>query len=795
MGENVTTNNGDDELIHHTNNDDDNNTVTDVVNHVQKEDHLFEYCDESKCVSSLLLRVGRIGEDDGNDNNTVPTFTCYAEGNEMSPFACAEGYQGFVIENESLFLYEGNYLSYYTCCLPLPSPTSTPLPVSLSLLSNSTSITEHFNESSSSSSSSVGSIYQRHCSNTIVIGSNNVEKQEGEKEERDRRETNLCRANIFDDSILEKKYLRHMTKNFGHLKSYTCCDELLLPVPPLPVSSSSSSSSSNKNSNSTSTVSKLFPFLDDVECVPYLCIDVFDYDCISKNRYGALMTMSCRDDLYNGLFLFPKIVATNNDQDEIRFECCKTGTNTHLLPTNAPAFQKTYCVHLVLSSFALVSLLILIVGILKGKKKDVAPSAATKSLRGSSISITRRSSTTTLRSRSFTSGSLSLSIPRPSISRSSSMASMSRSIRQQQQQQHYSPYNLYLVFLALPDVILSTFMIWRCSSALTGHTFKNHTWTILDWNGTTDIARYSGAIFWTCSTANVCMNCVIALEVFQFLKKSFQLVRNPQPSLWKVSLQAAFVYIYSIVVNLIVFSFFAKYRGTPEVYYVMTIGYPLLLLCTFLGPFLFLIVICILIWKRGYILKTDQRYKNLALYFLRIVIAFLLLWVPTSVLVILHLLPVQIGYADGASPVFAMYANESVLPVYAISMILISLQALLTVVMALLKPDVQTMVMELFTSCCCCCYCYHDNSNNNIKGSKGNSNKTISEPPQELEGSMPIQKEENKVNDKARTTTQQLLMCTWHLVLPVMRLVARMTTTYQCRYLQYLYTSHHITSH
>jgi len=390
--------------VTNTNNDNDTDTVIDVVNHVQKEDQQFEYCDESKCVSSLLLpvqRVGRTGEDDagsGNenndDNNQVPTFTCYAEGTAMSPFACAEGYQGFVIDKEPLFLYQDTYLSYYTCCLPRPSPTLVPAPVAVSLLSNSTSITEHLNESSSSSS--VASIYQRHCSNTIVvIGSTNEEEQE---EAGDRMETKLCdggtrssrATNAFDHSIMEKKYLRPMTKNFGHLESYTCCDDELV-VPPLLLPASSSL---NNNTSTSSTVfNKLFPFtLEDVECVPYLCIDVFDYDCISKNRYGALMTMSCRDDLYNGVFIFPKIVATTNNKDEIRFECCKTGTHTHLLPTQAPAFQKTYYVHVVLSSLALVSLLVLIVGILKGKKKD----AATTSLRTTSTSITRRSSTMTI---------------------------------------------------------------------------------------------------------------------------------------------------------------------------------------------------------------------------------------------------------------------------------------------------------------------------------------------------------------------------------------------------------------
>ena len=240
------------------------------------------------------------------------------------------------------------------------------------------------------------------------------------------------------------------------------------------------------------------------------------------------------------------------------------------------------------------------------------------------------------------------------------------------------------------------------------------------------------------------MNAVIAFEVLQFLKNSFKLMRDPQPSLLKVSLQAFFVYVYAIGLNLILFSCYSKYHGSTKMYYLMTIGFPLLLLFTMVGPFIFLIVVCFIIWKRGYILRTDKRYKYLAIYFLRIVVTFIILWVPGTVMAILHLLPVKTGYGDGIF--FAVYTNESMLPLYAITMIMLSLQALLAVVMALLKPDVRKMVTDLFIGCCCC----YDKTNN-IKG-PDNSNKIGSEPTQKLEHlPMPIHKEENKDN-KARPT-------------------------------------------
>ena len=112
VGNNNLNNGGSDEFnFNRTNN------VTGNI--VKKDQDYLDYCDESKCVSSLLL--GRIG-DSGNNNDLVPTFMCYAEGSVFSPFACAEGYKGFVIENEPTFLYDDKNLLYYTCCLLPPTP-------------------------------------------------------------------------------------------------------------------------------------------------------------------------------------------------------------------------------------------------------------------------------------------------------------------------------------------------------------------------------------------------------------------------------------------------------------------------------------------------------------------------------------------------------------------------------------------------------------------------------------------------------------------------------------------------
>jgi len=383
--------------------------------------------------------------------------------------------------------------------------------------------------------------------------------------------------------------------------------------------------------------------------------------------------MTCNDNLYNGTFVFPKVVATNNN--EIRFECCKAGTKEYVLPKNTQAFKLTYGSQLVLSLITLVFLLVFTISLLRP--------LVMKGLKCKSENV-------------------------PSERTPSAAASS----------QPYSSYNLYLVYLLSSDVVYNIFFVWQCSSAFAGQTYK------LDWNGiseayTTDVHT----VVVICSTANVCMNAVIAFEVFKFLENSFELVRDPAPTRRRVTLQAIGVYVYSCVVTFtytIAWNHYIKTEQTEKSNIAKRIGFPLLLLCTVIGPFVFLIYICIMIWKRGYIKTTDHHYKHLAIYFLRIIVVFILFWVPVAIMAMLKNTPTEIGYGSGTINI-PMYVDESAPPLLAIIHIMISLQAIATVCMALFKPDVQKMVMDLFITCSCCgCCCYDDNNNNQVDNGSDN---------------------------------------------------------------------------
>ena len=189
---------------------------------------------------------------------------------------------------------------------------------------------------------------------------------------------------------------------------------------------------------------------------------------------------------------------------------------------------------------------------------------------------------------------------------------------------------------------------------------------------------------------------VIAFEVFSFLKVCNELTRYTPPSSKKVTLQSMGVYLFSFGLNAIYFLllfFSQRTNKKTDASLTMVICVPLLCLFLFVGPFIFLLSICFLIWKRGYIRTTDRALKVLAIYFLRIVFAFILFYIPIMVMSIMH----GVRYSSGDSE----WTDKSKKPLYAYQFIMMSLQSLFTCYFALKKPDVKRMVLDLFTCCCC----------------------------------------------------------------------------------------------
>merc|ERR1719464_1747217 len=207
----------------------------------------------------------------------------------------------------------------------------------------------------------------------------------------------------------------------------------------------------------------------------------------------------------------------------------------------------------------------------------------------------------------------------------------------QKQQQQYNPYNLYLLYMTLPDLIYNALTMWRCSIAFTGHAIKPKYWLspfakiihFKDWE-----SLYN-SIMMICNTANLCMNLVIVFEIFKLLKNSYELnMGYTPPSLLRASLQAVFIYVISITWSFFTITFPFWIRSDSTIFVINAVC----VLVTYFVPFIFILWIYVLIWKCNYLdTLTNINVKSLAINFLKIVIVFIIFWIPIAITLIIFM--------------------------------------------------------------------------------------------------------------------------------------------------------------
>ena len=163
----------------------------------------------------------------------------------------------------------------------------------------------------------------------------------------------------------------------------------------------------------------------------------------------------------------------------------------------------------------------------------------------------------------------------------------------------YSSYNLYLVFLCIPDLIYNIFtMVVVMQKEYDG------------WIPASD------ALITVCATINMYMNCIIAHEVMVLLRRTKNIQRYTPPTYKKASLQFLVVTIYAITLGLLWFflihsdSFFGTKEDDSEnalsssssrdavaipwrqysipIFYVLIVAIPLV----------YLVYVCFTIWKQ-----------------------------------------------------------------------------------------------------------------------------------------------------------------------------------------------------
>ena len=398
-------------------------------------------------------------------------------------------------------------------------------------------------------------------------------------------------------------------------------------------------------------------YLEDAECVPYC--DEYHKECKLRNEFGYPMERLCHAP--EGGFRFPRPFG----DDIYRWQCCKTG------PPLPPYIQDTtfkielslllilFCLGAIASALVFIGLLTPLLMQLKDGSYYTIPSRRRSS---GVINARRRNSSGSIvgrRSSSLTAG------VRESVG------------RELQEGVRYSTYNLYLSYLAVPDLAYCIFRIRRVA-------LHFHQGQIV-----------GPTVFWAMSlnllVANIWMNAIVCFEVMLLLKRSQRGEFIDPPSLTRVNLQASAVFCLVITSFSLVFFFWdqidkATADGDAEKSQFYNTLFAAWSFLVAVPPILYVIYVNTLVWCcRGYMPSknirasfNDKRTRTLAIYFLRIVGVFFVIWIPAIACI-------AVSNYSGTSWTLFVAAT------------LAACQPIATTAAILCKPDARRHILDLVT--------------------------------------------------------------------------------------------------
>jgi hypothetical protein len=225
-------------------------------------------------------------------------------------------------------------------------------------------------------------------------------------------------------------------------------------------------------------------------------------------------------------------------------------------------------------------------------------------------------------------------------------------------------YNLYLVFLAVPDATFNLFSFCRNIVNLSGNQLSN------PMGGTVH------ALEWFHTAANMWLNAFIVYQIHTMLLKAQRFERTAPPTVRQVLCQVAVFYFFAglwAAWSLVLLLQGSNIFENTDAAWLTSKA----LMCC--PPFLYTLGACLHVWWKK-LLPSKGRTRILSLYFLRVVLVFLLTWVPFLILV-------DVTYYKTAS-----------LWMLGLAYYFASLQGLLSAVVAMGKPDIKRAVINLI--CC-----------------------------------------------------------------------------------------------
>ena len=258
----------------------------------------------------------------------------------------------------------------------------------------------------------------------------------------------------------------------------------------------------------------------------------------------------------------------------------------------------------------------------------------------------------------------------------------------------YSTYNLYLAYLAIPDLIASSFVVYLI---LTSHTGSFDPKTIENGEDGEENLLWmfdspaDHSIYALCVSANLYTNAFLVYEIYRLLKDSNRRKRHRPPSIQKATKQAMISYGVGLFLFFLDFFVGDQFDGDSKNVKVWFGLYQAFSFIVCVGiPLSALVFVSLMIHRQGLVESTGSMYHGrlrvLVIYFARIVATYLLLWVPASTSYMVF---------------WSLVMSGTKVMAYTIFLVLNGSQPIITFGLSLTKPDAHKLIVDLFT----CDYC------------------------------------------------------------------------------------------
>lgn len=263
---------------------------------------------------------------------------------------------------------------------------------------------------------------------------------------------------------------------------------------------------------------------------------------------------------------------------------------------------------------------------------------------------------------------------------------------------NYSTYNLYLAYMAIPDLAANAFIVYLLLNHNNWVLFKSYEKETPDDGSLLWMFDhpFDHNVFILCVTGNLYVNAFLALELYRLLKNSKIRKRHYPPSIWRVSKQAMISYGLGFFIFLLEYWVSEPLKRSNSTWKILYQVFTVI----FVGiiPLSVLTYVCAMIYKQGLVKSTGSMYegrlKVLVVYFARIVFTGLLIWLPAC---LIYLASWRLEEVN-ATKVLA----------YHTAIVFSGTQPIVSFGFSLTKPDARKLIFDLLKGVYCCRCCYED---------------------------------------------------------------------------------------